>query len=388
MRLRKKTVYFVLASIIMLAAFNWPVNAETVILLDKGIYEPNTPIKTSISGITAQMISDAGWMAIFKTGADNTDTFYGWENFAAGKSQYILTAPKDAGSYEVRLFRDGSSFNFWAAASFTVGGSAGAAREPWKKASDWALENLGKAYNNGLIPNILINADLTSPITRAEFAAVSIQLYERLSGMTAPVAPASTFTDTQNTDILKAYAISVVSVTGGGKFDPDALLNREQAAVMLTNVYKAVYWEGWNRDNNAAYTAHSLDSKGVAPFADDAKISDWAKSSVYFMYKNGIVGGMGGNIFAPKNTTAAEAVSGYANATREQALIMSQKTFENAKHYSDSKQQNRDEQHTPAASNHFADFTLPAGLCGWYAGRADDFAFRVGYAEGALPGKR
>ena len=49
-------------------------------------------------------------------------------------------------------------------------------------------------------------------------------------------------------------------------------------------------------------------------------ISAYAKESVYFMVANNIINGMGGNKFAPKNTTSAEEAQGYANATREQAL--------------------------------------------------------------------
>ena len=51
-----------------------------------------------------------------------------------------------------------------------------------------------------------------------------------------------------------------------------------------------------------------------------SEISEWAKDSVYFMAANKIINGVGGNKFAPQNTTIEEEVAGYANATREQAL--------------------------------------------------------------------
>ena len=63
-------------------------------------------------------------------------------------------------------------------------------------------------------------------------------------------------------------------------------------------------------------------------FADDADISSWAKESVYFMAANGIVGGVGNNLFAPKNITAEHEVIGYANATREQAVIIAVRMVE------------------------------------------------------------
>jgi hypothetical protein len=47
--------------------------------------------------------------------------------------------------------------------------------------SDWATAELEKADELGLIPDSLKNADLTKPITRAEFAAVSVKVYENIS---------------------------------------------------------------------------------------------------------------------------------------------------------------------------------------------------------------
>lgn len=198
----------------------------------------------------------------------------------------------------------------------------------WSKASQWAALELEKAVGNSLYPDRLKGADLTKPITRAEFAAVALKLYEALSGKTAAPAPASTFTDTKDTDVLKAYALDIVAGVGGNKFAPDDYVNREQAATMLTRVYKKLNWEGWTLAGDSAYTKHSLDNKGVPPFADDALISSWAKPSVYFMAKYEIIKGLGGNKFAPKNTTATEITAGYANATREQALAISNRTFE------------------------------------------------------------
>ena len=46
------------------------------------------------------------------------------------------------------------------------------------------------------------------------------------------------------------------------------------------------------------------------------------KDSVYFMVSKNIIKGIGGNVFAPRNTTPAEEAVQYANATREQALII------------------------------------------------------------------
>ena len=197
----------------------------------------------------------------------------------------------------------------------------------WSKTSPWATPEVEKAQKNGLYPDKLKGADLTRPITRAEFAAVALKLYESLSGKTATGAPTSTFTDTKDLDVLKAFALDIVAGVGNNRFAPDELISREQAATMLTRVFKKVYWDGWTLAGDNTYTKHSLDNKGVPTFADDAKISAYAKPSVYFMAKYSIIVG-NNNIFAPRNTTSAETAAGYANATREQALAISNRTFE------------------------------------------------------------
>lgn len=112
------------------------------------------------------------------------------------------------------------------------------------------------------------------------------------------------------------------------KFNPDALLNREQAATMLARVFKKVSMPGWTLGNDAEFPLQYIKPE---PFADDNKISDWAIDSVYFMAANKIIQGVGDNMFAPKNVTDDEEMRGYANATREQALIIAMRMVENLK---------------------------------------------------------
>lgn len=49
------------------------------------------------------------------------------------------------------------------------------------------------------------------------------------------------------------------------------------------------------------------------------------------MAANEIINGVGGNKFAPQNITSEEEATGYANATREQALIIATRMVENLK---------------------------------------------------------
>ena len=198
------------------------------------------------------------------------------------------------------------------------------------QAHNWALPELAEADRLGLIPDSLKGADLTAPITRAEFAAVSVKLFEAMSFTQAQAAPADTFSDTSDPEVLKAFALGVTNGTDSIKklFSPDTFISREQTATMLTRVYKKLNLSGWTLETDSSFS-DAFRALFTMPelFADDGEISGWAKDSVYFMAANGIVNGVGDNRFAPKLVQSGEDTLNYA--TREQALLMSVRTVNN-----------------------------------------------------------
>lgn len=101
--------------------------------------------------------------------------------------------------------------------------------------SAWVLEAVNSAEESKLVPSSLVGDNMTQNITRADFAAVAVKLYEALTGETVQVGD-NPFTDTNNPNVLKAYSLGIVNGTSPTTFAPDALVTREQAAVMLTNV--------------------------------------------------------------------------------------------------------------------------------------------------------
>ena len=153
-----------------------------------------------------------------------------------------------------------------------------------------------------------------------------VKVYEELSGTAAIPAVNNPFTDCTDVEVLKAYNIGAVNGTSDTTYEPDSLLNREEASTMLTRVFKKVALVGWTLADDSQFT---LEYEKPAAFADDADISAWAKDSVYFMAANGIMNGVGDNMFAPKNVTTAQEAEGYANTTREQALLIAVRMVEN-----------------------------------------------------------
>ena len=185
--------------------------------------------------------------------------------------------------------------------------------------------NIDREVFNALIPPELQNRDLTKDITRVEFCAVAVELYEEMGGKKLDAgALVSPFVDTSSDAVKKAYFLGITNGVSDTSFDPYTNISREQLATMLTRVYKALNLPGWTLATDSRY---KLDYSGTTPFADDRDISGYAKPSVYFMVKNEVIKGIAPNIFGPRNVTSAQEAIGYANASREQALIMAVRMF-------------------------------------------------------------
>ena len=188
-------------------------------------------------------------------------------------------------------------------------------------ASNWALPYVEQADALGLIPDCLAGQDLSRQITRQEFAAVAVKIYESLSDTKAIPVAVNPFTDCSDPEVLKGYNIGITNGTAADKFSPNEILNREQLATMLTRIYKKVALQGWTLATDGSYNEQFKTMFAMpAAFADDSAISAWAKDSVYFMKSQGIIDGVGSNLFAPKHGTTAGEAAGYGLATREQAL--------------------------------------------------------------------
>lgn len=186
--------------------------------------------------------------------------------------------------------------------------------EAYSDASNWAKPEIDEADENGLIPDSLRGADMTKPITREEFAELTVKLYERTTGTAATAASPNPFTDTTNPEILKAFNLGITTGTSATTFTPNNLINREQVASMLSRAIRIMV------------PGADFGTVGAPTFSDQKYISSWALEHVKYMSKLEIIKGTGGK-FMPKAVTSAEIASGYANTTREQAIAMSLRTF-------------------------------------------------------------
>ena len=196
------------------------------------------------------------------------------------------------------------------------------------KVSEWAAPEIETAFENGLIPEVMVGYDLTKKVNRGEFAAIALQLYETLIDSYVELPENCAFTDI-NGDIneeaiKKAYEMQIAAGMSDNQYMPLEFINREQLATMLCRVIKKRWFNGWTLANDDEYY---LDTEGVNLFSDDADISSWAKPSVYYMTRHGIIAGVGDNVFAPRQTESQQHIADYASATREQALVLSLRIF-------------------------------------------------------------
>ena len=132
--------------------------------------------------------------------------------------------------------------------------------------SQWAAADIESANENRIIPSEFKDADMSKEISRLDF-------------------------DTKDKNALKAKKLGIIQGVSENEFAPDAMLTREEAAVILYRIIggKAV-----------------IENKNGINFADDSEISDWAKEAVYVMSVNDIIRGRDDNMFCPKERLTYE----------------------------------------------------------------------------------
>jgi len=181
--------------------------------------------------------------------------------------------------------------------------------------SEWASAYITKAHSLGLVPHSLFAVsptatDYTLPITRAEFAALAVTLYETVTG--AEVMGRTSFSDTTDIYVEKIAYLNVVFGVGNNHFDPYSQLTREQAAVILVRLFFAIH----------AYLDTDLPTMLDLPhladiFTDYEQVSPWAFDGVASAFVLGIMGGVGDGTFDP--------ISQY---TREQSIVTILRLFD------------------------------------------------------------
>ncbi|MDR0292562.1 MAG: S-layer homology domain-containing protein [Oscillospiraceae bacterium] len=96
--------------------------------------------------------------------------------------------------------------------------------------SSWAEEQVNQAIALNLVPLSLQNK-YQQATTRAEFCALAVALIEKLTGK--EITERESFTDTSDINVQKIAGLGIVTGRGGGVFDPNGGISRQEAAVIL-----------------------------------------------------------------------------------------------------------------------------------------------------------
>ena len=167
---------------------------------------------------------------------------------------------------------------------------------------DWFYDAVAYVYENG----IMAGTDETTFAPYMELdRAMAAQLFYNLEGKPA-VTGDSTFTDVTSGHwavdaITWAAQNDIVAGIGGGLYDPDSNVTREQFAVML---YKYARFKGYD-----------LTAAGdLTQFPDAGSISSWAETALSWANGNGLINGHENGTIDPKGSTIrAQAASIMAN---------------------------------------------------------------------------
>ena len=176
-----------------------------------------------------------------------------------------------------------------------------------EKVSDWAADEIALARQAGLVTEHTASY-MTKTISRFQFAELAANFAEKATGKTLSAAPDTTFTDTKEPAVLKAYQAGIVQGVGENKFAPDESLTREQLATMLWRAAQYVQKE----TGKTALTAGG----SLTGYADANKVSSWARDAVSSLAQNGIMKG-----------TSSTQLSPAESCTIEQSILLVYRTY-------------------------------------------------------------
>jgi hypothetical protein len=175
--------------------------------------------------------------------------------------------------------------------TFTFTSNADADRG-YSGASDWAIEELEEAFQNGIDNGY---EDYSRNITRVQFAELIMNMYNQMTGKYPTPAPSNTFSDTTDKNVLMAKTAGIIGGKGKGIFAPEAPITRQEMAIMMSRSLDSMNIDYYKGD-------------GVLTVADKDSVAGWAVSGVDFAFENGFIKGNGTHFKPLANTPIQQAV--------------------------------------------------------------------------------
>ena len=118
----------------------------------------------------------------------------------------------------------------------------------YSNVSDWAKSEVAEMEALGLLPDCLLNADLSANITRGEMCKMAVEVYENLMNVEASCASgARYFTDTQEMEINFAFEQGIINGYEDQTFRPNEPLSRQDFFKITYNLMTRAVLEGRER---------------------------------------------------------------------------------------------------------------------------------------------
>ncbi len=158
--------------------------------------------------------------------------------------------------------------------------------------SNWAKEDVEAADKLGIVPESLQKRPLTSSMTRLEMCHMAVNAFEKLTGSSLYPAKLDHFSDTRDADVCVAYELGIVSGFPDGTFRPANPITRQEFSKVTGNLLTSLGW--------------SEDAQTLSAFADEGKLSNWAKGAAAGLVRLGIVNGDNNSRLNPGQSVSYE----------------------------------------------------------------------------------
>jgi len=171
----------------------------------------------------------------------------------------------------------------------------------------WSLQSYRIAKRAGLVGGEY-DQHYEQPMDRLGYTRTAVRMIEAVENRPLAIAP-SPFTDSEEAAVSKAYGYGIVNGTASTTFSPQMSITRQEAAVLMVNLYDKLIAGG-------AVEAAVSQLNATPSYADDASISSWAKPSIYRAAELGLMGGKDQNCFDPAG-----------ELTREQTFVIMERLY-------------------------------------------------------------
>lgn len=172
----------------------------------------------------------------------------------------------------------------------------------------WASTIVSNSQSNNLLVESL-GSDYTKSITRVQIAELLVNMIENSCNTTLDFASSSTFTDTTNLSVLKAYESGILTGKGNQIFDPNGLASRNEIAVMIYNSIQTM-----EKITNKSMIYHG--NTTITGYNDADSVEIWAKNAMGILINNEIMGG-----------TSATTISPTSDTSIQECLVLNQNLF-------------------------------------------------------------